>query len=116
MVIAIGGCGATPTSPPSTQPSEVLAHVDGATLNQVRLADGSVGYLQRIDIRAMRVDQILGDRDTTRPGDAGAYYPGADSPRFRRITAASMQESCRSRYGSKAFSAVNFSFFEEYDE
>jgi hypothetical protein len=64
----------------------------------------------------MKVDQIFGDRDATRPADAGAYYPGAPSPRFRRITAASMQESCGSRYGSKAFSAVNFSFFEEYDD
>jgi hypothetical protein len=116
MVIAVGGCGATPTSPPSVQPSEVVARVDGASLERVRLPDGSVGYLQRIDVSAMRIDQVLGERDTTRPADRGSYYPGAESPRFRRITPTAMQNACRSRYGMKAFSAVNFSFFEEYDD
>jgi hypothetical protein len=64
----------------------------------------------------MRIDQIVGDRDSAVPPARGDYYPGAESPRFRRITVAQMQRSCQERYGAKAFSAVNFSFFEEYDD
>jgi hypothetical protein len=89
--------------------------VDGATLTRYRLPDGSAGYVQRIDLRVMRIDQVIGARDTGRPATPGSYYPGGDSPRFRRIPVGDMQRECQNRYGAKTFSAVNFSFFEDYD-
>jgi hypothetical protein len=117
VAMTLAGCGSGPAQPRSPEDSgpAVLAQAAGATLRRDRLADGSAAYVQRIDLRTMRVDQVLGDRDSTKPAVPGSYYPGADSPRFRRITAERMQDSCRSRYGAAAFSAVNFSFFEEYD-
>jgi hypothetical protein len=116
----MGGCAAgddrtaqRPSVAPASAPVTV-AEVDGASL--VRLPVGAgVGYLQRIDVRRMRIDQILGERDAAAPTDPGAYYPGSQSPRFVRIPAVQAQGSCRSRFGSKAFSVVNASFFEEYD-
>src|SRR5690242_17712296 len=79
MALAIGGCGTTPNAAPPGQQTSTssapVAHTDGATLDRIQLADGSAGYLQRIDVRKMRIDQVLGERDTTRPGGSGAYYP-----------------------------------------
>jgi hypothetical protein len=77
------------------------------------MSDGSPAYLQVIDVRTTRIDQVTAEWVI---GPPGAYFPGMDSPTFRRITAAQMQESCRGRYGAKAFSAINAGFFEYYED
>jgi hypothetical protein len=105
------GCVRT-TAPAATWAT--LATTDGATLARLSLPDGSHAYLQRIDVRRMRIEQVLGERDATQPA-AGSYYPGAGSPRFTRITTGQVERDCRARFGATLFSAVNFAFFEEYD-
>jgi hypothetical protein len=99
----------------STATPTVVARADGATVTRHPLPGGGHGFLQRIDLRAMRVEQVFGELDATRPPSAGLYDPSTDSPYYRRIPPERMQDSCRGRYGADAFSAVNFSFFEEYD-
>jgi hypothetical protein len=111
--MAIGGCGTSAASTPAGP--MVLDRIDGADLTRLSLPGGNAAYLQRIDVLRMRIDQVTGERDGGSPAADGDYYPGAPSPRFRRITAEEMQVSCHERYGGKAFSAVNFAFFEEYD-
>jgi len=112
----LGGCGAG-DSPHALAPSAArdatwttIAAVDGASLAQLSLNDGSKAYLQRIDLQRMRLEQVTGDRDPGAAPDAGRYYPGADSPRFIRIPPGQAQRAC-----GTAFSVVNFAFFEEYD-
>jgi hypothetical protein len=67
-----------------------------------------------LDLTKVRIDQVTGDRDSARAAGPGAYYPGTESPAFQRVTPDRMQRACRERYGSRTFSAVNFSFFEDY--
>ncbi|GEM_PF-4693407 len=102
------------SQPPTGAAPEILAEADGATLVRCPLAHGNAAYLQKIDVRRIRIDQVIGAQDgaAAAPGD---YYPAVPSPRFRRMTVAQMHSACQTRYGAKAFSAVNFSFFEEYD-
>jgi hypothetical protein len=123
VVAVLAGCRSGPdrAEPPGpgtgsggTGP-EVVAETDGATLTRHRMPGGGLGFLQRIDVRKMRVEQILGDRDGSRPAAPGLYHPAADSPYYGRVPASRMQDSCRGRFGAAAFSAVNFSFFEEYE-
>jgi hypothetical protein len=108
-VLLLAGCGHGDPRPAS--PDAPLSTMDGAELTRYGMADGTLAYLQTIDVRAMAIDQVTGDRDA---GTPGAYYPGADGPRFRRITPAQMQHSCYDRYGGRTFSAVNLEFFEDY--
>jgi hypothetical protein len=112
-----GGDNGGGDNPPASAPTAAsdaawttIATVDGASLARLSLSDGSHVYLQRIDLRRMRVEQVTGDRDPGAAPDAGRYYPGADSPRFIRIPPAQAQHAC-----GTAFSVVNFAFFEEYD-
>jgi hypothetical protein len=91
-----------------------IAAVDGASLARLSLSDGSHAYLQRIDLRRMRIEQVTGDRDPGAP-EAGRYYPGAASPRFIRIPPDNAQRACAASFGQSVFSVVNFAFFEEYD-
>jgi hypothetical protein len=83
-------------------------------LTRIRLDGGNLAYLQLIDLRRMRIDQVVGPADAAAP-PRSAYYPAAGSPRFQRLTVDRMQLSCRGRYAAAAFSAVNFAFFESYD-
>lgn len=106
----LAGCGHG--NRPAAPAMAPLSTMDGTALTEYRMADGTLAYLQTIDVRATAIDQVTGDRDAGAPA---AYYPGADSPRFRRITPAEMQHSCRDRYGTRTFSAVNFAFFEDYE-
>jgi hypothetical protein len=119
LVAALAGCVNSRSEPARGDPSgpgpEVVAETDGATLTRHPVPGGGHAFLQRIDLRKMRVEQILGDRDGARAAAPGLYHPSADSPYYARIPASRMQDSCRGRFGAAAFSAVNFSFFEEYD-
>jgi hypothetical protein len=115
----LAGCSAHgPASRPSatTPPAApvTVAEVDGASLARLPVGTGT-GYLQRIDVRRMRIDQVLGERDAAAAAEPGAYYPASRSPRFARIPFTQALASCRSTFGAKAFSTVNASFFEEYD-
>jgi hypothetical protein len=92
-----------------------IATVDGASVSRLSLSDGSQAYLQQIDLRRIRIDQVVGEQDTAAAPDTGRYYPGASSPRFIRILPGEAQDICRTQYGTALFSVVNFAFFEEYD-
>ena len=117
----LAGCGggddphAGAPSPAGDAAWTTIATVDGASLARLTLSEGSHAYLQRIDLRRMRIDQVTGDRDPGSAPEAGRYYRGADSPRFVRIPAAQAQHACETAYGRGVFSVVNFAFFEEYD-
>ena len=119
MVGVLAGCGqhgdAQPRATPSVAASTTLAAAAGASLVRLALSDGSQGYLQQLDMRRMRIEQVVGPRDPTRPATPGAYYPGSPSPRFTRIPPDRVEQDCRTRFGSTLFSVVNFAFFEEYD-
>src|SRR6266480_3508987 len=107
VVAALAGCRSAPPAD-----AAVLSTVDGTSLIRYAMPDGSPAYLQVIDVRTTRIEQVTGERD---PGGApAAYYPGAPSPAFRQIGPAQVQKSCRDRYGANAFSATNLSFFEDY--
>jgi hypothetical protein len=117
-LLGLTGChpAAAPAPSSTAAPATaVLSTVDGATLVRYRLAGGGTGYLQTIDVRTMRIDQVTGPPDGSQPAAPGNYYPGGTSPRLRRISVDRMQESCRARFGVRTFSAVNFSFFEDYE-
>jgi hypothetical protein len=113
ILLGLSGCHVT-GHPSTLPPPESLSTVDGASLVRHRLPGGSSVYLQTIDVRKMRIDQVTGPIDPSQPAAPGNYYPGGASPRVQRISWPRMQESCQGRYGAKAFSAVNFSFFEDY--
>src|SRR5262245_28284307 len=82
------------------------ATVDGASLSSVKAGDGRA-YLQRIDLRRMRIEQVTGERDGG-AAEKGRYHPDAGSPRFLRIPPAQVRTRCQ----SDGFSIVNFAFFE----
>jgi len=123
MAGLLAGCGQRGGTPPPAQPSvplsvaasATLAATPAASLVRLALSDGSRAYLQRLDLRRMRIEQVVGPPDMTRPATPGAYYPGATSPRFTRIPPDQVQRDCRTRFGNTLFSVVNFAFFEEYD-
>lgn len=117
----LAGCGGV-DDPHAGAPSAAsnaawttIATADGASLSRLSLSDGSHAYLQRIDVRRMRIEQVTGDRDPGAAPEAGRYYPGADSPRFIRIPPDRAQRACEASSGQSVFSVVNFAFFEEYD-
>jgi hypothetical protein len=117
VACVLTGCGggdrhAGPAADPS--PS-TIATVEGASLSRLPLPDGSHAYLQQIDLRRVRVEQVTGGIDTAGAQEAGRYYPGAASPRFTRIPPRQVQDSCRTGPDTTLFSIVNFAFFEEYD-
>jgi hypothetical protein len=105
----VAGCG---DDRPSIGASETIAAVDGASLSRLSLSDGSHAYLQQIDLRLVRVEQVIGDPDPGAAREAGRYYPGGMSPRFIRIPPRRAQDDCQR---TAAFSIVNFAFFEEYE-
>lgn len=116
-VTSVAGCSPTAGSAPTAPATS--ATIDGAVLYRypTNPAGGQgAAYVQVVDLRKIGVDQILGEREPGAPDPANYYPEGPGSPRFRRLTVAEMQKGCGARYGTRAFSAVNFSFFEEYDE
>jgi hypothetical protein len=118
VALAVGGCGdrgvhAIASATADVASRATIAATDGATLTQLVLSDGSRAYLQQIDLRRMRIEQVIGDRDPRAASEAGRYYPGASSPRFVRIPPRQVRDECQT--ASTLFSIVNFAFFEEYD-
>src|SRR6185369_8912492 len=112
VVLVAAGCGSdAPAAPtvPGDAAWTTIATVDGATLSRLSLSDGSHVYRQQVDLRRMRIEQAIGDRDPGVAAEAGRYFPGGASPRFLRIPPVRAQDTCR----SDLFSVVNFAFFEE---
>ena len=114
VVAGLPGCGSDDPAAP-TVPGDAawttIAVVDGATLSRLSLSDGSHVYRQRVDLRRMRIEQAIGDRDPGMAAEAGRYFPGGASPRFLRIPPVRARNTCR----SDLFAVVNFAFFEEYE-
>jgi hypothetical protein len=118
VALAVGGCGDRGVPVVASASADVasratIATTDGATLTRLVFSDGSRAYLQQIDLRRMRIEQVIGDRDPRAASEAGRYYPAASSPRFVRIPPRRVQDQCQTT--STLFSIVNFAFFEEYD-
>jgi hypothetical protein len=112
VAFLLAGCGADGHASTPTVASETIASVDGASLSRLTLSDGSHAYLQQIDLRRLRIEQVTGDRDTGAEPEPGKYYPGSASPRFVRIPPGRARDACQT---GGLFSIVNFAFFEEYD-
>jgi hypothetical protein len=96
--------------------SQKLFEVNGATLDQISFENGNVAYLQTIDLHKMQLDQLMDNADL-RKGAKGFYYPSkADdsSPFFKRLTVAAVSDKYQKQNGSRIFSIINASFFEDY--
>ncbi|GET42547.1 hypothetical protein [Microseira wollei] len=97
----------------SFQPIEVR---DGAGLYKKQLANGNAAYLQIIDVGKMQIDQIIGEVDKMGIGQ-GAYYQGENqyySPFFKMRLFSEVAEEYKKLYDASVFSAINCSFFEQY--
>jgi hypothetical protein len=95
-----------------------LASIEGASLEQYTFQDGNKVYVQAIALPNIKIDQLVGEQDSVKPTQ-GYYYPGKKdsvSPYFRRVSAAAIQTSYQKQYGSKVFSIINASFFEDYQK
>jgi hypothetical protein len=104
-------------SPPSDyQPIQVI---DGTGLYQKKLNQNNQNntvYLQVINLREMKIDQLLGEVDNMGTNQ-GKYYQGEGnyySPFFERKLYAPVTEEYKQLYGDTIFSIINCSFFEQY--
>jgi hypothetical protein len=96
-------------------PKRMMA-VDGATLDKIELEAGNLIYIQTIDLHKIAIDQLIGEIDS-KQGAKGFYYLNDNniaSPFFARNAVASVRHHYQQRYGSKQFSMMNGSFFEDY--
>jgi hypothetical protein len=117
FLFVIEGCRGDAINPQKTKVVQ-LASIKGANLAQYTLQDGNKIYVQVITLSNIKMDQLIGDQDSVKPTQ-GYYYPGkkdAISPYFRRVSAAAIQTSYQQQYGSKVFSMINASFFEDYQK
>jgi hypothetical protein len=114
VACVLAGCGTDGHASPPAAASQwsTIAAVDGASLSRLSLGDGSHAYLQEIDLRRMRIEQVTGDRDTGTAAEPGRYFPASASPRYVRIPPGQARDACSA---GGLFSIVNFAFFEEYD-
>jgi hypothetical protein len=95
------------------QPIQVI---DGAGLYQKKLNQGNVAYLQVINLREMKIDQLVGEVDNMGITQ-GKYYQGEGnyySPFFERELYLPVTEEYKNLYGDTVFSIINCSFFEQY--
>jgi hypothetical protein len=102
----------------SAQPApQRIAQVEGATLDRISLQQDNVVYIQTIDLQKMAIEQLTGNIDR-RKGVKGLYYPDKRpeaSPFFVRLPVAAVLQNYQKLHGTKLFSVVNASFFEDYD-
>lgn len=97
----------------SYQPLHVI---DGAGLYKKELTNGNTAYLQVIDLKKMRIDQVIGEVDNMGYGQ-GKYYQGEAghySPFFRNKLFSQINDEYKKLYGNDVFSMINCSFFEQY--
>jgi hypothetical protein len=97
----------------SLEPIEVR---DGAGLYKKQLANGNEAYLQVIDVGKMQIDQLIGEVDKMGISQ-GAYYQGENqyySPFFKMKLFFEVAAEYKKLYNSDVFSAINCSFFEQY--
>jgi hypothetical protein len=89
---------------------------DGAELYKKELPNGNRAYLQVIDVQKMQIDQLIGEVDRMAV-NKGLYYQGENkyySPFFKTKLFSEVTGEYKKLYGSGVFSAINCSFFEQY--
>ncbi|MBD2255354.1 hypothetical protein [Nostoc parmelioides] len=102
--------------PNSLSSYQAIHVIDGAGLYKKELTNGNTAYLQVIDLRKMRIDQVMGEVDNMGYGQ-GKYYQGEEkyySPYFTNKLYSQVNNEYKKLYGNDVFSLINCSFFEQY--
>jgi hypothetical protein len=117
IVFWIAGCTEHRGSLSAPPPAQRMEDIAGATLDRIRLQQNNVVYVQTIDLHKMAIEQLTGAIDRRKAGE-GYYYPDKkqiSSPFFARLTIPAVLQNYQKLHGSKLFSIINASFFEDYE-